>query len=126
MSKKTSRRRLFDILNAIHHIELVTAGLDEAAFSNDFKFYRLVERELEIISEASRSVIKAEKERFPEIPWRKIADIGNVLRHQYGDVAPRLLWAVVVEGLPQLKEAVSQLYAEAKRPADPWPDVASK
>jgi uncharacterized protein with HEPN domain len=126
MSRKTSRHRLFDILNAIHHIEQVTAGLDEAAFGADFKIYRIVERELEIISEASRSVMAADKQRFPEIPWRKIADIGNVLRHQYDDVAPRLLWEVVAQSVAPLKAAVATLYAEAKRPADPWPDAQSK
>lgn len=126
MSRKTSRHRLFDILNAIHHIEQVTAGLDEARFGQDFRCYRIVERELQIISEASRLLMAGDKDRFPEIPWRKIADIGNVLRHQYDDIAPRLIWGVVADGLAPLKAAVSLLYAEVKRPADPWPDAQGK
>lgn len=79
--QKTSRHRLFDILNSIAHIRKITAGLDEAAFRADWLRYRAVERELEIISEASRSLSEAEKARFSKIPWRRIADIGNVLRH---------------------------------------------
>jgi uncharacterized protein with HEPN domain len=82
-----------------------------------------VERELEIISEASRSLSDADKARFPEIPWRRIADIGNVLRHNYDDVAPALVWGVVSDGLARLKAVARTLYAEAKRPADPWPDA---
>ena len=123
--QKSSRHRLFDILNAISHIEQIVAGLDETAFKADFMRHRAVERELEIISEASRSLKDAEKARFPDIPWRRIADIGNVFRHQYDDVAPTLVWAVVATGLTPLRTAVRTLYAEAKRPADPWPDAES-
>jgi uncharacterized protein with HEPN domain len=40
----------------------------------------VVERGLEIISEASRHLDGELKGRHPEVPWRKVADIGNVLR----------------------------------------------
>lgn len=123
---KSPRHRLFDILNAIHHIEQVTAGVTQAEFGQDFRCYRIVERELEIISEASRSLAAEDKDRFQEIPWRRIADIGNVLRHQYDDVAPSLIWLVVADHLAPLKVAISTLYAERKRAADPWPDAGSK
>ena len=120
---RSPRHRLFDILNSIQHIEKIVAGLDERAFASDFLRYRAVERELEIISEASRSLSDADKARFPEIPWRRIADIGNVLRHNYDDIAPSLVWGVVSGGLGPLKSAARTLYAEVKRPADPWPDA---
>lgn len=120
---KSTRRRLLAVLNAIHHIELNVHGLDEAAFTGDHKTYRAVERELEIVSEASRSLTEDQKARHPEIPWRRIADIGNVLRHNYDDVAPRLIWEVVVNHLTPLKRVTQTLYAEVKRPADPWPDA---
>ena len=123
---KSTRHRLFAILNAIHHIELVVKDLDEAAFKADFMRYRTVERELEIISEASRSLTAAQKARHPSIPWRQIADIGNVLRHQYDFVAQSLIWGVVVNHLAPLKQAAQSLYAEVKRPADPWPDAENQ
>lgn len=120
---KSIRHRLFAILSAIRHIELVCDGVAEDEFKSNFRIYRIVERELEIISEASRSLTQEQKARFSEIPWRRIADIGNVLRHQYDDVAPVLLWEVVVGGLAPLKSAAQTMYAEVKRSADPWPDA---
>ncbi|MGH6950197.1 MAG: HepT-like ribonuclease domain-containing protein [Vitreimonas sp.] len=120
---KSTRRRLFAILNAIHHIELNVRDMDQAAFTSDHKTYRAVERELEIISEASRSLTPEQKAQHPEIPWRRIADIGNVLRHNYDDVAPRLIWEVVANHLGALKQAAQSLYRQVKRPADPWPDA---
>jgi uncharacterized protein with HEPN domain len=44
------------------------------------------------------------KARHPEIPWQKVAGIGNVLRHGYEDVAAAILWKLVREDLPQLEE----------------------
>lgn len=123
---KSTRYRVFAILNAIHHIDLVVRDIDEQAFATDFRPYRIVERELEIISEASRHLTEMQKARFPDIPWRRIADIGNVLRHLYDDVAPSLLWEVVVRDLAPLKQVAKTPYAEVKRPADPWPDAETK
>ena len=44
------------------------------------------------------------KNRHPEIPWPKVAGIGNILRHDYQDVAHDVLWHVVQENLPPLSK----------------------
>jgi len=55
--------------------------LDQAGFAAD-RFRQLgIERCLEIISEASRHIPDDAKARHPEIPWRRVADIGNRIRH---------------------------------------------
>jgi uncharacterized protein with HEPN domain len=43
------------------------------------------------------------KTRHPEIPWPKVAGIGNILRHEYENVAHDVLWHVVRDNLPPLK-----------------------
>jgi uncharacterized protein with HEPN domain len=52
------------------------------------------------------------KTRHPEIPWRKVAGIGNILRHAYPIVDDSLIWEVVVRDLPRLKAAVEQMLRE--------------
>jgi hypothetical protein len=47
----------------------------------------LVQRGIEIISEASRGIPDAAKSLRSEVPWKKIAGIGNVLRHDYSGIA---------------------------------------
>jgi uncharacterized protein with HEPN domain len=64
-------------------------------FEGDWRRRWLVERGIEIISEASRHPADELKARRPEIPWRKVAGIGNVLRHEYEHTAPEVLWGVV-------------------------------
>ncbi|KRQ11665.1 hypothetical protein AOQ71_17400 [Bradyrhizobium manausense] len=65
-----------------------------------------VTRCLEIISEASRRLPEELKARHPAIAWRQMAAAGNVYRHNYEDVAARLVWETVQQDLPSLRAAV--------------------
>lgn len=94
--------RLTDIVEAITHIQAEMAGVPLDAFEADWRRRWLVERGIEIISEASRRLPDALKARHPEIPWRQVADIGNVLRHEYQRVAPDVLWRLVQDDLAPL------------------------
>ena len=83
MSERAQIPRLMDIVTAIENIHLVMNGVSLDAFEADWQKKWLVERGLEIVSEASRHLSDEMKARHPGIPWRKIAGIGNVLRHEY-------------------------------------------
>ena len=75
-------------------------------------FYAIT-RCLEIISEASRRLSPEMKARHPEIPRRKVSGSGNIYRHEYEDVAHRLVWGTVHESLPALRVmAKTELAAE--------------
>ncbi|HET6466865.1 MAG TPA: HepT-like ribonuclease domain-containing protein [Geminicoccaceae bacterium] len=76
--------RLDHLLAAVAEIRLFTAGKDHAAYEADPMLRRAVERCIEIISEASRHIPAELKAAHPGIPWRAVAGIGNVLRHEYG------------------------------------------
>jgi uncharacterized protein with HEPN domain len=80
-AQRDTRLYADDILQAIANIEADTAGLDFAQFVTDRRARQLVERNLEIISEASRRMPNHLKAAEPDVPWREIAGIGNVLRH---------------------------------------------
>jgi uncharacterized protein with HEPN domain len=91
--------RLTDIIEAIELIGSEMAGVTLEAFEPDRRKRWLVERGIEIISEASRRLPEELKARHPEIPWPKVAGIGNVLRHDYEHVAHDVLWRVVRDDL---------------------------
>jgi uncharacterized protein with HEPN domain len=63
-----------------------------------------VERGIEIISEASRHLTDEMKARHPEIPWQKVAAIGNVLRHNYEKIAAPVIWKLAQTDLPALEK----------------------
>ncbi len=80
------------------HIALATqfvARLDYEDFRNDIRTVFAVTRCLEIISEASRPLPDEIKARNPAIAWKNMAGAGNVYRHDYEDVAARLVWDAV-------------------------------
>ena len=64
----------------------------------------LVERGIEIISEPSRHLTDDIKERRTEIPWPKVAGIGNVLRHAYDHVVPDALWELAQDDLAEIEK----------------------
>jgi uncharacterized protein with HEPN domain len=80
--------RLADIIEAIERIRRVLDGVTLEAFEQSWEKRWLVERGIEVISEASRHLTDDIKERRTEVPWSKVAGIGNVLRHAYDHVAP--------------------------------------
>ena len=108
--------RLTDIIEAVKRINGVLANVSLEAFENDWQRQWLVERGIEIVSEASRHLPDDLKARNPEIPWQKVAGIGNVLRHNYESIAAPVLWKLVQADLPILEKACrSELAAEDGR-----------
>jgi uncharacterized protein with HEPN domain len=95
-----------DILEAIANIETDIAGYDFEKFRADRRTRQLVERNLEILSEASRRLPNEYKDQEVQIPWRAIAGIGNVLRHDYHETYPTILWDTCQKDLKPLKDAV--------------------
>jgi uncharacterized protein with HEPN domain len=94
-----------------HHIHLAlqfVAEMDLPAFQEDTRTVYAVTRCLEIVSEASRRLPEEIKTRHLAIPWREIAGAGNVYRHDYEDIAARVIWDTVQLALPPLQAAIAQ------------------
>jgi uncharacterized protein with HEPN domain len=109
MGQRFGPERLRQILQAIDDIETLTSGRTLEDYLRD-RFLRLpVERCLEIVSEASRSLPEELKAEHPTLPWRGIADFGNVLRHAYDQVNDRRVWDIVEHDLPALKSAIEAM-----------------
>ena len=80
------------------------ASLDD--FRHDEKTYYATTRCLEIISEASRRLDDAVRQRHPDVPWQEIIGAGNVYRHGYDSVVETRVWLTVHENLDALLAAV--------------------
>ena len=96
---------LTDIIEAIEHIREKAGTTPLEAFKRDWEQQWIVQRGIEIVSEASRRLPDPMKARYPAIPWPKIAAVGNILRHEYRQIAPPLLWEVVQDHLAPLDAA---------------------
>lgn len=93
------------------NIDLATqfvSGIVYEAFRDDTRTVYAVTQCLEIISEASRRLPYEMKTRYPAIAWKKMVGAGNVYRHDYEDVAGKLVWDTVQLALPPLRDVVAR------------------
>lgn len=111
---RTLTDRLRHILEAIAQIETYLVGKSFADYLSDDMRRHAVERCLEIASEASRHIPRETTGRFPELPWRGIADFGNVLRHEYQNLVDERVWQIVTSDLAPLKAAVLAMLWEVE------------
>jgi uncharacterized protein with HEPN domain len=74
---------LQDILEAITGVRAAVGGMSLEDYCASWTTRRATERAIEIISEASRHLPQSLHASEPDVPWREIASIGNVLRHAY-------------------------------------------
>jgi uncharacterized protein with HEPN domain len=113
MLSETERDSLSDILFNIDLANSFAQGFDYERFQADMRTFYAITRCLEIISEASRRLSPEMKARPPDIPWRQVSGSGNIYRHDYEDVARRLVWGTVHASLPALRVMVqTELAAE--------------
>jgi uncharacterized protein with HEPN domain len=106
MLSEIERDALEDIRDNIVRVMRFVHGLDLEGFLVDDKSFYAATRCLEIISEASRRLPPAFKERFPEIPWKGVAGSASIYRHNYQDVLERRIWQTIHEALPPLRALV--------------------
>ena len=108
------KKYLQDILNAIWEIQITTEekGRQYHVFLNDFVFRKFVERNIEIIGEAMNRILKIQ----PDInitSARKVVDTRNYVIHSYDSLLPDILWSIVINHLPKLKEEIKTLFPDS-------------
>ncbi len=96
--------RLEDILDSIALIE--KSLLKRKIYELTELEFQGVLRCLEIIGEACRAVSEELKAQYIEIPWREIADMRNVIIHQYFEVDAEKIDVVLEKNLPELKTKI--------------------
>jgi uncharacterized protein with HEPN domain len=112
MTGRSIRPRLEDILSNIDIVSDALVGKRLDAYLADRLLQLAVERAIEIISEATRHIPADACARFPDIPWRNIAAIGNKLRHEYHRVDADIIYDVAANHLPALRPVIVRLLAE--------------
>ena len=100
--KKDPRIYLAQILERIIRIEDFTS-MGKQSFLENPLIQDAVIRNLEVIGEASRRVGAEYRIAHPEIPWREMTGLRNILIHDYESVNLEKIWQVIEKELPSVK-----------------------
>lgn len=103
------KQYLEDILRAIDSIESFTSGMDQTSFAKNDLVTSAVLRKLEIIGEGAKQIPNHLRDQYPQAEWRKIAGLRDIISHAYFEVSLEIIWDVIENKLPTLKEIVSSM-----------------
>jgi uncharacterized protein with HEPN domain len=111
---------LLDMLTSAEAVVRYVAGKTHENYSQEEMLRDAVERRIEIIGEAARSVSKLFRDAHPEIPWKPIMATRHILAHDYDAVDDDIVWRVATIHVPELVRLLSSLIPPI--PPDPEPD----
>lgn len=119
MSERKDADLVADISDAARRIGEYIRGMTFEKFERDTKTQDAVVRNIEIVGEAVKLLSGGFKRRHPDVPWKQMAGMRDVIIHRYFGVALDIVWRVATKDLP---EAVARLeeaeVAEAGRRAE--------
>ncbi len=106
----------------LEHIEEFCRDLQDYLYEikdfDEFKSNKLFQdaiiRKLEIIGEASKNISDELKSQYPEIPWREMRALRNVIVHEYFGINYAIIWEVLTKRIPILHNQIKEIIKDKK------------
>jgi uncharacterized protein with HEPN domain len=112
MSRRDRTLTLRQIIEFADEVSVLVATRTCADLHTNREFRRALERCAELIGEAATRLPEDWRASHPEIPWRQIIALRNVLIHGYDIVVPEVLWDVATSDVPRFRSTLSVLVSE--------------
>jgi uncharacterized protein with HEPN domain len=112
MSKRDDTTILEDIRVAVDRILTYSQELEYDDFVTDIKTQDAIIRNIEILGEAAKLLSEKTKEKYPNVPWKDIAGTRDKLIHDYFGVNIDVVWSIVRNDIPLLKEEIEKTDGE--------------
>lgn len=103
--------RLQDILKAARPIGSYVQDSTEANFLADTEKQDAIIRRMEIIGEATAHPSDKTRQAIPELPFRKMRGMRNIVAHDYASVDVKIVWEVATVHVAQIHAALEKFFA---------------
>jgi uncharacterized protein with HEPN domain len=100
---------LHDILDAMEKVQQFVKDISYEKFSKDDKTIFAVVRALEIIGEATKNIPGETRTENPDIPWKDMAGMRDILIHEYFGVDIETVWLTVTKKIPEIKPLIKKI-----------------
>ena len=116
---------MYDTLIAFHILDLIQKSLERISFRfsdiscpDDFLLSESGMMKLDTIGESSKNLDKVTNKellaQYPEIPWRYVMGVRDIIVHHYFDVDADEIYRICLEDIPQLQQAIKRMLDDLK------------
>ena len=108
-SKNRDAAYLWDMVQAISHVQNFVEDITYDDYINSHLIQSAVERQLEILGEAAGRISTELRQANPDIDWKRIVGLRNVLIHQYNKVEIETIWKIATTVVIPIKKRLKSL-----------------
>ncbi|MCX6669737.1 MAG: DUF86 domain-containing protein [Methanothrix sp.] len=103
---------LEDMQTSCGKILRYTEDIDFDQFAADERTYDAVIFNLVILGEAAKHVPPVVRERYPNVPWRKVAGLRDISVHRYFGLDEEILWDILQKQIRPILDQINQILAD--------------
>jgi len=106
---RSQKQYLLDIVEAMDDARRFAEDVTSEELEGDLRTQYALQRAFEIIGEATKQVDDSIRDRYPDVPWRKMAGMRDVIVHKYFAVNLEVVWDTIYEDFPQIRPRLREI-----------------